>query len=218
MSQRLWDLDWSRVLPWSFEEVTVESGHFDDAAPFIREHYARIFGTENNEGRFMASPMTDAKYRFCAESDVFVFRVEGETVGIFVSHPSDWSTYYMRTAALLPEYRGRGLVSRFMEKICEPLRAAGVERLEGDVSPANAPMMRLHVGQGFLVTSTASSERWGSVVHFTRFLNDTADAVFRRQYCNTPPIKRDAKPHQCPKGERHEKVRPAHDLIVGPAT
>ena len=111
-----------------------------------------------------------------------------------MSHPSDWSTYYMRTAALLPEYRGRGLVSRFMERICEPLRAAGAERLEGDVSPANTPMMRLHVGQGFLATSTACSERWGTFIHFTRHLSVEADAIFRRQFCNTPPFKREREP------------------------
>ena len=193
LSKRLWNLDWAAILPWQFEEVSVESAHFDDALPFIREHYARIFGAAENEARFLASPMTEAKRRFCQEADVFLFRVEGKTVGMFMSHPSDWSTYYMRTAALLPEYRGRGLVSRFMERICAPLRAVGVERLEGDVSPANTPMMRLHIGQGFLATSTVCSERWGTIVHFTRHLSAEADSIFRRQFCNTPPPVRDGR-------------------------
>ncbi len=194
LSWRLWNLDWEKILPWSFEEVTVVSAHFDDALPFMTEHYARIFGTESNEGRFLSSPLTEAKRRFSAETDVFLFQVAARTVGLFMAHPSDWSTYYMRTAALLPEYRGRHLVSRFMERICEPLREAGVERLCGDVSPANTPMMKLHVGQGFLVTSIANSERWGSCVHFTKFLRQEADAVFRHQFCNSPPLNRSASP------------------------
>ena len=114
LSQKLWDLDWAQLLPWSFEEVTVEVGTFDEALPFVAEHYARIFGTDELAGRFLVEAMTPAKRRFGAEMDVFLFRAEGRTVGIFMSHPSDWSTYYMRTAALLPEYRGRHLVSRFM--------------------------------------------------------------------------------------------------------
>ena len=183
LSKRLWDLDWRRILPWSFEEVTVESATFDDALPFIAEHYARIFGTQEGPQRFLAEPMSPAKRRFGAEMDVFVFRAEGRTIGVFMSHPSDWSTYYMRTAALLPEYRGRHLVSRFMERICDPLRDAGVIRLEGEVTPSNAPMMKLHVGQGFLATSTVTSERWGLAVRFTKFLREDAEAFFLRQFC-----------------------------------
>jgi ribosomal protein S18 acetylase RimI-like enzyme len=186
LSRRLWNLDWNAVLPWKFEDVTVEIGAFGDALPFIEEHYARIFGADENQGRFLASPMTAAKRRFCDEADVFLFRASGQTIGIFLSHPSDWSTYYMRTAALLPEYRGRGLVSRLMENLCAPLRAVGVERLEGDVSPSNTPMMKLHVGQGFQVTATLATERWGTLVHFTRFLSEEAGGVFHRQFCGHP--------------------------------
>ena len=183
LSRKLWDLDWAQILPWSFEEVAVELGTFDEALPFIAEHYGRIFGADELAGRFLVEAMTPAKRRFGAEMDVFLFRAEGQTVGIFMSHPSDWSTYYMRTAALLPEYRGRHLVSRFMDRICEPLREAGVFRLEGDVSPSNAPMVKLHSGQGFMVTSTSSTDRWGLVLRFTKFLREEAEAVFLKQYC-----------------------------------
>ncbi len=193
LSLRLWDLDWGTLLPWAFEDVAVESATFDDAFPFIRDNYGRIFGKEADQGRFLGSPMTEAKRRFCGEADVFLFRDAGKIVGVFMGHPSDWSTYYMRTAALLPEYAGRKLVSRFMDRICEPLRAAGVERLEGDVSPTNTPMMKLHLGQGFLVTSMVNSERWGTYVRFTRHLSGEADAVYRRQFCSTPPF-RDGQP------------------------
>ncbi len=188
-SKRIWGLDWSTILPWQLDEVEVISADFEEgAAPFIRDNYAKIFDAESNEKRFLASPPSDAKTRFCAEADTFVFRVERKTIGIFMAHPTDWSTYYMRTAALLPAYRGRGLVARFMDRICEPLRLAGVERLEGDISPANTPMLKLHLGQGFLVTSSANSERWGSYLRFTKFLREEADTVFRRQFCNTPAI------------------------------
>jgi len=183
LSKKLWDLDWSRILPWTFEEVTVEAGTFEEALPFIAENYARIFGTEDGQARFLVEPMTPAKRRFGLEMDVFLFRVEGKTIGVVMAHPSDWSTYYLRSAAYLPEYRGRHLVQGFAEGICEPLRSAGVVRIESDVTPTNEPMMRAHLKQGFVVSSMTSSERWGMVVRLTKFLQDEAEAVFVRQFC-----------------------------------
>jgi hypothetical protein len=113
---------------------------------------------------------------------------------LLLANPLDWSTYYMRSVAMLSEFRERRLLTRFMERSYEPLREAGVERIEGECSPANTPMMRMLVGQGFLVTSTTNSERWGSTVHFTKFLSEEADTVFRRQYCYVPPIKKKVPP------------------------
>jgi len=183
LSLKLWDLDWRKILPWSFEEVTVESGTFEDALPFIAENYARIFGTGDGQSRFLVEPMTPAKRRFGAEMDVFLFRVEGRTIGVVMGHASDWSTYYLRTAAYLPEYRGRHLVQEFFDAMCGPLRDAGVVRVESDVTPTNVPMMRAHLGQGFIVSATTTSERWGLVARMTKFLRDDAEEIFIRQFC-----------------------------------
>ncbi len=192
-SSRLWGIDWDKILPWSFEEVRVEPASFNDALPFMRDHYATIFGAHAIESRFLASPMTPAKRRFCEESDVFLFRTSDRTVGLLLANPADWSSYYMRSVAVLPEFRERRLLTRFMEQSYAPLRAAGVERIEGECSPANAPMMRMLVGQGFLVTSTANSERWGATVRFTKFLSEEAESVFLRQFNAVTPKEKSFK-------------------------
>jgi hypothetical protein len=193
MSARLWDLQWSEVLPWAFEEVQVLPATFDEALPFVQENYGRIFGTSGMEGRFLTDPLTQTKRRFGAEMDVFQFRVPEGVVGVLMGHPTDWTTYYMRTVAILPEYRDRRLLTRFMELSYAPLRAAGVERIEGECSPANLPMMRMLVGQGFMMTSTANSERWGYVARFTKFLREDAEVAFMRQYC-VAPLNRGSSP------------------------
>ena len=185
MSQRLWGLDWSRVLPWQLEDVVVESGTADEALRFVETHYAEIFGA-TGEQRFLADPLTDAKRRFCAEMDVVVFRHERRIVGILMAHPSDWSTYYMRTVAILPQYRERRLLTRFMDACYAPLRDAGIQRIEGECSPLNAPMMRMLVGQDFIVTSTSATDRWGTLVRFTKFLSQEAQQTFRRQLTSLP--------------------------------
>ena len=183
LSLKLWELDWRCLGPWTFEEVTVEVGTFEDALPFIADNYARIFGTDDGQARFLVEPMTPAKRRFGAEMDVFLFRVESRVIGVVMGHASDWSTYYLRTAAYLPEYRSRHLVQGFFDAMCEPLRNAGVVRVESDVTPTNVPMMRAHLGQGFIVSSTTTSERWGLVARMTKFLQDDAEAIFVRQFC-----------------------------------
>lgn len=187
LSRRLWGLDWNEVLPWTFEDVVVELTTFDDATPFMREHYPALFGTDRDDARFPADPVTEAKKRFGCEMDVFHFRTPERVVGLFMGHPTDWATYYMRTVAILPEYRERRLLTRFMDRSYAPLRAAGVERIEGDCCPANVPMLRMLAGQGFTMTSTANSERWGYIARFTKFLREECETTFLRQFCVVPP-------------------------------
>jgi hypothetical protein len=194
LSSRLWDLKWKRVLPWRFEEVAVEPSSFDDALPFVQQHYARIFGAQGSEARFLKDPLTETKRRFGCEMDVFQLRAPEGVIGVVMGHPTDWTTYYMRTVAILPEYRDRRLLTRFMERSYEPLRAVGVERIEGECSPANLPMMRMLIGQGFMMTSTSNSERWGYVARFTKFLREEAEVTFNRQFCVVqPPVSRGAR-------------------------
>src|SRR6516165_8660964 len=157
LSQRWWGLDWRDVLPFHFEDGRAEFATTADVLPFMREHYPAIFGAKDVESRFLESPMTEAKRRFFAEMDCFLFRVDGEVAGVFMAHPWDWNSYYVRSTALLPQYRGRRLLGRLEE----PLRAAGVERIETEVSPANAPMVRTVGEQGFIVTGQTATERWG---------------------------------------------------------
>ena len=99
LSKRLWDLEWSEHLPWNFDGISVEPGTFEDALPFMQEHYADIFGVHsdrfsrrNNDGG--EAPSTGRRS--------IIFRAGAETVGISAGHPSDWSSYYIRTFAILP--------------------------------------------------------------------------------------------------------------------
>jgi ribosomal protein S18 acetylase RimI-like enzyme len=188
MSARLWDIRWKKLFPRRFDEVTASAVTFDEALPFVMQHYARIFGTQGSDARFLADPLTETKRRFCGEMDVFRYSAPEGVVGVIMGHPTDWSTYYIRSAAFLPEYRNRHFGSSFLDTIYEPLRQAGCERIEVETSPANMPMVRIMSSQGFFVTSTVSSERWGYMLRFTKFLKSEAEVAFRRQYCvGSPP-------------------------------
>jgi hypothetical protein len=188
LSSRIWGLDWGSELPWSFGDVTVTAGNFADALAFVGDHYADIFGSGKDTG-FLSDPFTEAKRRFGDEMDVLLIRADCQVVGLLLAHPVDWTTYYMRSVAILPAYRERKLFVQIVERCFAPLAAAGVERIEGETAPTNAVMMRALTGLGFLVTSTANSERWGATVRFTKFLREEAESIFAEKFCRTPPAR-----------------------------
>jgi RimJ/RimL family protein N-acetyltransferase len=183
-SLSLWDLDWRDHFPKMFGDVVVDVASFDEAIPFIAKHYGEIFQRDPSIDRFLADPLTTAKRRFGAEMDVFLLRDHGEQIGVLIGHPSDWSTYYMRSVALLASYRSRHLLSDLVESTYEPLREAGVERIEGDCSPANHAMVRALVNLGFMANSTHPTERWGIQLRFIKYLSREAEDVFVRQFCH----------------------------------
>lgn len=186
LSQVLWQIDWRDELPvrvGSGEGVIVRYSGFERALPFIERNYAAIF--EEGEGSpFSSGSLTEKKLRYYREvADFFEFEVEGGTVALLVCTPLDWSTYYIRSAASLPEYQGKSLIQRFLPRVFTRLAQAGVERVEAHTSPANMATMHLLTRLRFNVTGTVLTERWGAQVHFTKFLDPPSEATFLHQFC-----------------------------------
>jgi ribosomal protein S18 acetylase RimI-like enzyme len=181
LSSRWWGLDWARLLPWRCGGLTVRHGDLQAAMPFIREHYAPIFG--GPDPRFLPDPMCDRKERFYREADVLLVEDAGAAVGIQIAHPTDWSTYYVRTLALLPDYRGQGVLEDLTERMAEALAAVGVERIEGELAPNNGACLIAQTRLGYVVTGTQTTDRWGTMVRLTKFLREDAAGVFHRQFC-----------------------------------
>jgi hypothetical protein len=82
------------------------------------------------------------------------------------------------------------VLSQFLERIDQPLRGVGVERVEAECSPANVPVVRLLTSQGYVATASVSSERWGLMLRYTKFLSADAASAFMRQYTAMPISKR----------------------------
>jgi hypothetical protein len=185
LSEALWNLRWPEHLPFDLGAgSSVRASSFDRAAPFIRAHYATIF-EQDPASPFQPDALTPAKsryYQHCA--DFFEFTREDQVIGLLVCDPLDWSTYYVRSAAILPEHQGRQLVQRFFTAVLfDTLAAAGVERVEIDVSPTNLMMLHAATRYRFIATGTVLTERWGAHTRFTKFLNTEKQRVFTRQFC-----------------------------------
>jgi hypothetical protein len=185
-SRSIWNIDWSDHLPRviTSDGIAVEWTTFESILPFVNEHLANIFEETFNGSPFLKRPISPSKARYYREcADVFQFRDGARVVGILVCTPIDWSTYYLRLAATIPEYHGRNLPQRFFPQLFDILKKAGVERVEAETSPSNLAVIHSMTRMRFNVTGTISSERWGVLVRLTKFLDAECEDVFLRQFC-----------------------------------
>ena len=186
LSEELWGIRWTDHLPLDLGNgASVHPSSFTRAVPFIRTHYATIF-EDDGSSPFKSDLLTPQKaryYELCA--DFFEFVHGGATIGLLVCDPSDWSTYYVRSAAILPEHQGRQLVQRFFTRLAfDRLACAGVDRVEIDVAPSNLAMLHVATRLRFSPNGTVLSDRWGALTRFTKFLSTRARDVFLEQFCS----------------------------------
>jgi RimJ/RimL family protein N-acetyltransferase len=188
LSRTLWDLDWSRHLPFALGEMTIEQSSYERAEPFVAAHYPSIFEEDAGSTPFSSSQRSSSKARYYqALGDFFEFKLAARTIGLVVCTPLDWATYYVRSAGLLPEYQGSQAIQHFFSRLVfDVLREAGVERVELDVAPSNLAMMHVVTRLRFNATGTLLSERWGAHVHFTKFLSQGSEHTFIEQFCSGP--------------------------------
>jgi hypothetical protein len=185
MSMQFWDLDWSKELPRTYAsdsgEIAIHAARWAEGSAFVAANYKRMFGADA-EGRFLLEEMTEAKLRFCQVMDVFLLKLKEETIGVALANPTDWSSYYVRMLAILPEHRAKRVGCDFTGMLAEVLPKYGVARWEADTSAANKGSVRLCTTSGMIVTSTSNSERWGMSLRFTKFLQKEAEEIFTRQF------------------------------------
>lgn len=184
MSQQLWNIEWGAQLPFESGGFRIEFSTYERAKLFVAAHYATVFEEDGTDSPFVTdfSPVKRRYYEMFG--DFFEFFHGDELAGLLVCNPTDWSTYYIRSAAMLPKYQGRRIVQQFYTRVLFPtLERAGVERVEFNTSPSNLAMMHIAARLRFNNTGTFLSERWGAMIHFTKFLATDKEDVFLRQFC-----------------------------------
>jgi RimJ/RimL family protein N-acetyltransferase len=189
LSELFWSLDWNRHFPVELTDdgITVHASSYDAAHPFISEHSRAIFREDPNSA-FSTTRLDARKADYYRRAgDFFEIRKEERTVGIVVGNPVDWSTYYIRSAAVLPEFQCRQLAPGVLRLLFVHLAAVGVERVEADTSPSNLRVVQILTNLHFNVTGTVLGDRWGAQVRFTRFLDAQSEDVFLQQFCMGVP-------------------------------
>jgi Acetyltransferase (GNAT) family len=189
LTEEFWGLDLCSALPRTLtrDGVCAVPGELDRVRDFLSREYPSL--TQEGLGVAPNARMLDAKHRYLnAACSLIEMRHGDRTVGVLVGAPEDWSTYYVRTFALTPEYQRPGLLRRFVrECLFEPLRAHNVERVTADTSPSNIAMSRTLSELHFYVTGHQLSERWGPLVRYTKFLDPACEAAFQTRFAGTAP-------------------------------
>jgi RimJ/RimL family protein N-acetyltransferase len=186
LSRLLWDIDWRSWLPRRLTEDGIEFhlSSIEAAMPFVSAHYAEIFEQDLERDGFFSEPFDGPKMRYYRTADVFEIRHAGRTIGLLIGAPSDWSTYYIRSMAVLPAYQGRQLPRCILPFLFERLAKAGVRRFEADTSPSNLVSVRSLTRLRFNITGTVLTERWGALLRFTKFVDEGAEEVFLDKFCS----------------------------------
>jgi len=185
MSERMWGIRFSDLLPLEVTRgIHAVVSDFERTMTFALENYSTIFESDPKDMRFFPDPLTEAKRRYYVEmGDFFEFVEEGRTVGFLILTPHDWSTCYIRGAGALQSHQGKRLGSRLLAHLTEPLRAAGVQRIEADTSPSNLAVIHLLARDRYNPTGMVLTDRWGANIKLTKFLARPAEDAFLQQYC-----------------------------------
>ena len=192
LSQRFWGLDLAERLPRVLSRDGVEAvrGELGRVRDFLVQAFPTF--TEEDAGAQPDPRMAEAKRQYLlTASDLIELQHEGRTVGLIVGAPEDWSSYYVRIFAVLPEYQRRTLTRRFArECLFEPLAEYGVERVVAETWPTNIAMSHAFTELQFHVTGHQLSERWGALVRYTKFLDPARGEAFARRFAAMLPGRR----------------------------
>ena len=171
LSEFLWGVDWLAALPVQVgSDFVAVKGSADEVGELLHNHFPQL--VEHVPGAEAPSPaIARGKAQFFSLCDLIELRHEGQIVGFFVGAPEDWSTYYCRLLACLPNYQHKSKLRRFAREVLfERLRRVGVERVTADTLPTNFVMTRWLIDTGFCPTGHLLTERWGALNRYTKFL------------------------------------------------
>lgn len=190
-SARLWGFSICDDLPRKVTSDGVQAvvGDWNQIQRFVHEQYAMF--TEEGLGAAPNAFAQRSKQAYFTGCDLITLTHNNKMVGLLVGAPEDWSSYYVRVFALLPEYQRPALTRRFVRScVFEPLARRGVERVVAETSPANVAMSRLLSELGFVVTGNQLTDRWGPLIRYTKFLDPACEAQFHRRFGGGAPRSR----------------------------
>ena len=185
LTETLWGIRWDDILPHRvLSDILVVASSYDQALPFVEANYDTIF-EDDETSRFHQTKSVAQRARYYRKvGDFFEFKQGSRTVGLLIGTAVDWSSYYIRSAAALPEVQGKGMIQRFFHTMFPVLKQAGVERVEAETAPTNLAVIHLLSRMRFNPTGTILSDRWGALLRLTRYLDNDAEQVFLNQFCS----------------------------------
>lgn len=192
----IWGLNFSDYFPSTLaEDFTVSVVSYEEGNALINRFFPEIYNLKeagtvsiisgHNKQQDRDEELQKRKY-YEYFGDYFVFRsLNGSFAGLGIGTFLDWSSYYFRNMVVMPEFRGKNLYQEFFAMLCHILKAHKVKRIEGDVSPTNRHHLHVLNRMGYTISGLKLEDRWGAMVHVTKFLDEAAEDQFGRNFSGT---------------------------------
>jgi len=79
----------------------------------------------------------------------FGYFIDGRQVGFVTAEPEDGGKWFMKRLAVLPEYRGRGIARKLIEKVIDYVKGRGVTCLHIGIVNEQRGLKAWYEGMGF---------------------------------------------------------------------
>lgn len=179
-------LDWKYFFPLKLNfdspNLCINLISYNTAREFIVNNHKANFSSEF-ESAFSSieiTPHKDSYYEFSC--DHFGYFDGDSLIGVFIAEIEDWSSYYIRYVSILAQYQSLGFATTTYNYLTEILQDYNVKRLTIDVTPSNFPQMQSMLKSGFICTGMSNSDRWGQLMHLTKYIDEKALGSYTHQY------------------------------------
>jgi len=186
LTQNLWNLDWKNYLPFQVGEYSFNLSSYEEFCELRSKEGSFLITSENVRTNLLEETSLYSKEKFLENHcDIFSMKKGEEVVGICICNVLDWSSYYVRYLFVAEEHRFHNLNNHFSEFLERTCSKHGVDKLVCEVSPANTKQVSRLSRIGWTPTGSSLSERFGSHILMTKFLNKNAQRVFNENFTLT---------------------------------
>lgn len=185
LSELIWGVNWKNYLPCSLGSSDYKLV-FTDSKEFFKlkkSELSFLITSEETTDQFLKEINKVEKNNYLENvSDFFIIKKNQVIVGLVICELMDWSTYYLRYIFLDPNHRGQELTKSFVIFIEKILSNFNVDKLVCEISPINSAQIIRMSELGFICTGNTLSERFGTLIKFTKFLKPDPLKVFGQQF------------------------------------
>jgi GNAT superfamily N-acetyltransferase len=100
-----------------------------------------------------------------------------EKIGWCFGTQTDYETFYLHNAAILPEHRSKGLGKAIIQSTVNMLKEAGFQKICSKHAATNNAVLIPLLRQGFIITGLEINDLDGVMVQLTYFFNSTRRKV-----------------------------------------
>ena len=109
----------------------------------------------------------------------------GMLIGWTYGYQLDHETLYMCNTAIDAEHRRKGLYTRILQHVLEYARSLGYQLVTSKHYASNNSVLIPKLKAGFIITGMALDDKYGLMVHLTKYLHPEREAIAIRRIGET---------------------------------